>query len=450
MARTLLTLPVVFLLLIAGRARAAETIAWLPTLDAALAKAKADHCPVFIAVNMDGERANDEMIRVHYKDPTIVELASHAACLFVSTSEHGSGDKPCPRCGTVTCADHRAAEKAVRGKYLKAGVGPVIAPDHVFLDADGNVLLSVPYSVTVGELEWCLTTALKAVQPSFSHAASAGARPPKRLVQGGVGEPVDAGAGPPPTKKEVDEILERLYKEKKPWQAIDDIQRLLRSSEKKAIEYVENLTSSKFFAGKDSRITDFLHSIGRLSPPDYHRLIEPYLEDERPDVRAEAAVALEQLAEPKALPALQKQFKKEKDPAVAKEMIRAIASCGHDNAGAQKLVVEQIGKAKEPLVRVCALVGLAEIDDVAKILEQAKAGLASDVPGLRAAGGYAIAVRRIPEWRPHLDAAIAAENDPAVRKALASCARVAEGKSASELDALLAEFAEQKIPRDRL
>src|SRR6185436_149263 len=119
----------------------------------------------------------------HYKDPVITKLTTNTLNLFCSRFDHGSGDQPCKRCGTVPCSAHMAIEKAVRAKILKpADGGDVVSPQHVFLDPDGKVILSVQYEITKGELEWCFYTALKKVDPAFNWTLSASARAPRRLV----------------------------------------------------------------------------------------------------------------------------------------------------------------------------------------------------------------------------------------------------------------------------
>ena len=49
---------------------AAPAIAWRPSLDAALAEAGERKVPVFVAINMDGERANGEVHGLHLRDAT--------------------------------------------------------------------------------------------------------------------------------------------------------------------------------------------------------------------------------------------------------------------------------------------------------------------------------------------------------------------------------------------
>ena len=58
---------------------AADPIPWRKTFDEAVEEAKRDGKPIFVAINMDGERANDEAVNVLYRDATIKKLAANTA-----------------------------------------------------------------------------------------------------------------------------------------------------------------------------------------------------------------------------------------------------------------------------------------------------------------------------------------------------------------------------------
>jgi hypothetical protein len=118
-------------------------IPWEPTYEGALSRAAAEGLVTFVAVNMDGERANDRMAEEVYGDKRIRELAAVTVDLVASSFTHGKGDGACPRFGTVTCEQHRRVDVEVRGKVLKPDKqGFVVAPQHVWLDPKGQVLLS--------------------------------------------------------------------------------------------------------------------------------------------------------------------------------------------------------------------------------------------------------------------------------------------------------------------
>ena len=67
-------------------------ISWQTDFDKAMALAKAEKKVVFIAINMEGERANEEAVRVHYKDSRILSLSKSTINLF-ATADRGEKGK---------------------------------------------------------------------------------------------------------------------------------------------------------------------------------------------------------------------------------------------------------------------------------------------------------------------------------------------------------------------
>lgn len=175
----------------------------------------------------------------------------------------------------------------------------------------------------------------------------------------------------------------------------------------------------------------------------------PLLSDNDIALRREVSVALEQLAEPKALAALTKQFRAEEETDVRKELIRAIASCGRDSSKAQKLVTQNASKAKDELLRINAMIAAASLEDRQLVVDLARSGLLAGVGGVRAAAGYVIGIRRELELRPQLEAAIETESDSEVRAALERALAVLDGGEAAQLDPILRDFARSDILRDR-
>jgi len=144
----------------------ARDIEWQTSLEACLARAPAESKVVFLAVNMDGEPANERMAEGVYRDKTIVRLSERTLNAVASASPHPDWERPCPRFRGIACADHRLVDMQARERILEAdGAGRVVAPQHVFLAPDGSVIFSVPYEITALELEWCLAKAILTVDP---------------------------------------------------------------------------------------------------------------------------------------------------------------------------------------------------------------------------------------------------------------------------------------------
>ena len=108
----------------------AAGIDWTATFEGALERAAAEERVVFIAVNMDGERANERMVDKVYGDRDIQRLASETVNLIASADRHRKSGK-CPRFGCADCDEHRFVDIAVREQVLKpSATGAVIAPQH--------------------------------------------------------------------------------------------------------------------------------------------------------------------------------------------------------------------------------------------------------------------------------------------------------------------------------
>lgn len=445
----------------------AADIAWHASVDEAFAAALERKAPVFVAINMDGERANDEAVETLYREKTIVDLAGLTAPLFASRFDHDGGDRSCRRApGSTTCDAHRAIEKEIRKRYLMDQGDQVIAPQHLWLAPDGTVLLSVPYRVSEGELEWCFVEALKRLDPSFSRALSPSARAPKRLLVGGVRQGAEDGAGPVLSKKEVLALIEELKKipPRELMDRVDDIVNVLRSDEKAAIDYVDGLLSAGGGgAGRGGRgpgaglagllvqrKVRLLQSIGRLSPPAYHEIVEPLLGDDAPELRANAAVTLELLAAPKSLGALTKAWKKEEDPTVRRELARAIGSCGRDGKGESTLRKAWDSRREDVQVRASAVVGVGHLEDRDAVLEVARSALFAADPEVRVAAACVVGVRREEGLRAVLEEVRGSEADEGVKKAFDAALEALKGGDAGPLETFLREATGSDLPRDRI
>ncbi|MBM4064005.1 MAG: hypothetical protein FJ265_23335, partial [Planctomycetes bacterium] len=276
-------------------------IRWTPSFDEALAAAKADKKVVMVAFNLAGERANDELVADHYKDPVLARLSAHTVNVFCSISAES-------RVPGVTPAQQQAAERQARLQVLEIGPGEdVIAPQHVFLGPDGAVLSSVAWRITKGELEWAWVDAIRKVDPKFEWQLSEAARAPARLGFGAV----ERGQNQvPPTKEQVADALKELKKARGAMlRNLELVGTLMRSDEPEAMAYVQNTMNG---ARQWGSLKLGLDTIGMVSPKVYHTMVAGYLGDREEDIRIASAAALEHLAEPKAVPALLKQYKAEK------------------------------------------------------------------------------------------------------------------------------------------
>lgn len=341
-----------------------EGIVWERDWDAAFSRAAAEGKVVFLAVNMDGEKANDVLATKTYHDELLLPLAARTVNLAASRFEHGG--KTCSRFEGLSCPDHQKSDVAARGKYLKAGLdGQVIAPQHLWVDGAGKVLLSVSYSVTAQELAWCFVTAIQRVDPKSDVKMPSSARAPRRLVIDGVagGETVR-----PLTEEELEKVLDALQKGGFGGNRAELVTSLLATDHPDAVEAVAKELAGfglRNGRGRGGQVEGFLeqmealrralvHRIGVVSPASFWEAIAESIEDEDPRMRTEVAAALEQLGAPEALKIARKAFVAEKDQRAKQDFLRAVGACGREDSGARKIILQHV-KDKDAGIRRNAL-----------------------------------------------------------------------------------------------
>ncbi len=452
------------LVLILPAARA-DSIAWESSFDAALEKAKAENKPIFIAINMDGEPVCEELVKRHYRDARIATLSGSTINLFASRFTHTGGAKACARAGNIPCRDHQQVEMDVRRDILKIAPGePANAPNHIWLGPDGSVLLSVPFMITTGQLEWCMVEAIRKIDPSFAWTLRASARAPNRLIYGDPREKSEDGGGggngrgqgraapaQPYGKKELAEVLDAIKKGSGRGDRGNTVRQyfpsLIVTDDKKAIDHVKSWISSRWASGRQAE--RLLHEIGRTSPTSFWEVAAAALSNPDSGMRNEAIVALEQLAEPKSLKALLKQKSCEKEDAAAANLIRAIASVGRGKKSAESLVLKTAAKDKKNFMRINAIIGLVYVEDREKVNALLAKSLAHDNPGIRAAAAYTIAIRREHDLGDALALAIEGEKDLTCKTYLEAAAAALRGGGLRLIQGVLREYALDDIVRDR-
>jgi hypothetical protein len=326
---------------------------WQAEYAAAFELAKEKDTIVFLAVNMDGERANDNAAKKLYKDKVITELAAGTVNLVASKFVH-SKSGACPRLGAITCEQHQKVDIRARSAIFNPeGDAEVIAPHHVFLDKEGKVLLSVPYEVRAQELAWCFTTALRLAYPEGEFPFSKGARAPKRLVMGDVTKGAGADTIRPLTEDELEQTLKALNATIDFGERARLVYSLIATDHPDAIEAVQReLITATVGGGRGGRgalaglgggldrLNEakriLIHRMGIYSPSSYWVALVPQLTVDDEGVRLESAVALEQMAVPDSLKELKKTFKKEESDAVRRAMVRAMGTAGASDSSTRK------------------------------------------------------------------------------------------------------------------
>ncbi len=457
-------------------------IRWSPSFEDALETAASEEKVIFIAVNMDGERANDQMVEKVYKDRDIKGLAAETVNLIASADRHRKSGK-CPRFGCESCEQHRFVDIAVREEVLKpSATGAVIAPQHVFCAPDGSVILSVPYGISVSELEWCFHEAAAiqgGIEPSDrSHPG----RRPRRLIVGDVSQ-IGGGTGPL-TRDDALELIATLKKGGNGGEQREMIRRLATSDEVEAREYVLSVLRAGGGGGgrgggrggrggggsgrggnSDRERGQLLRWIGEQSPASYWEVCIEFADSGADEVKQEAIVALEQLGAEDSLSVLMKALRRSgSEPDRQKNVLRAIGSVARDDRKARTALLKASVDRKQPLIRANALVALGWLDADEDVTERLMAAALPSVHGglakveaeevteeERLGAIVAMGISRQPEWKPLLEKLAAAEDEePGLKEAAEASLGVLAGEPYARLRSYLETAGSDEIPRERL
>jgi uncharacterized membrane protein YgcG len=458
----------------------AAQIPWTPSLEKALEQSKAESKVLFLAINMDGEAANERVAKKVYADKAVIEQAARTLNVIASASEHAGTGKPCTRFDGVTCMDHRRSDTVARQQFLKAdSQGFVVAPQHVFLGPDGKVILSVPYEIVASELVWCFATAQAKAFPDAKHPMPEGARMPRRVIMGGVYDPGSSEAGAaPPTKAEVQEIIKELRKGVSAQDRMAKLLRLILSDDPDAVEYIEQELKSSGAAqgggrgggggggrggggagggggGRGSgdgaeRHARILQAIGAFGPLVYTPLTQPFLTNSDPNLRSAAAVALEQLGSPEALKDLQAALTEEKDPDVKKRLVRALGSCGASEGRIQTLLQRQLKSEKNPSNRAAVIVALGYAQENPANDSFLEGLLAGAAPLDAQAAAAAAALARNERWKPVLEKLIADTQDATQKAAFEKALEIVQSGKLAALAPVIEKLTGDDLPRERI
>ena len=440
--------------LLSAPAPNAGQIEWSQDYAAALERAAAESLPVFVAVNMDGERGNDRMVENVYPAKEIEGLSEHTVNLIASTFHHTGGGKTCKRFGAITCPEHIAVEREVRAKHLAPDArGNVIAPQHVFLAPDGSVILSVPYEITTEELEWCFATAIRHVDPDAKLSVSSSARAPKRLVMAGV---AGTGLSAVMTREEALELIDQIKRnELKGGERNQAFNRILTVDEPEAIKFVTaELRSIKIPKGGGAgRLPNILRTMGATSPASYAELVEEYLGHQLEEVRNEAAVALEQIGHPDSVKKLKSALSKEDSRKVEKNLLRAIGTTGTDSSWARKTLLRSAEKEKDDLLRLNAIVALGTLsphENIDEFLFALVDGAEEAEEQDRIAAVCALVLTRDARWIEKLEGVAGVTSNKGVSDACRVGATVLRSGTLEGMAAALRAVARDEIPRTRI
>lgn len=426
----------------------AGDIDWTETYGGAVARSEAEGKVLFVAVHMPGERANERMAKSVYPDKTIKKLAEQTVNVVAMSMDAYEDRGTRLDLDGLTVDQLRKLDIDIRREVLKPdALGFVVAPQHVFLAPDGTVLLSVPYEVTVHELEWCFVHALAKVDPEHAPKASSAARPPKRLIQAGVIEGSDEQIGAAPaTLEEVRELIKEINKSREG--RFEKMMRMLTADEEEAREFITKHLRGGGKRGDENKAGMILN-IQRRSPASWWEVVTEFAEHQSEDVREEVAACLEVLASPDAARDLKKIVSKEQDPRLLGMWLRAQASSAGDESSVQKAIVKQALKGRETITRANAALALGYLAPVDASYETLVELLSGEHPeSVKLAAICATAINKDERHRERLTL-LAAEEGPL--KTVAEAALITlEGGDLTPLGPHVKQACGDKVNRERL
>jgi HEAT repeat protein len=340
--------------------------AWAASIEAGLADAKAKGQALMVALNMDKERGNQQMVDEVYTSAEFHEAAKHCVVAVASLYQHSgkrAGAAPvCPRFGTVTCAQHQAIEKIVRHDWL--GRGPkddVESPRHIFVSPEGKILFQRVWTVDAPTLAALMKRASELCTP-------------ERLAKWDTLDGrIERAADPIAAVREA--ALAELVAANDP--AIDE----------RLVKLAKAPTTAPGVAG-----AVYAAFVGAATP-ERRKIGESGLADSRPDARLQVAHALEKIAPEESIPPLLAQAAKEKDDRARGEMYRALGLLGvtpTKDARVEKLLLKAISTSGDG-ARAHAAVAIAPwASDAAVKTELRKIIIQGDSQNLRSSAIWAL------------------------------------------------------------
>jgi hypothetical protein len=380
----------------------AAGIRWERDFDQALARAQAEKKPLFVAFLMDDEPANDQTIKEHYTDAQIVELTGRFVCLVCCIGEH-PGDDGCKKFPGVTCAQHQAIEKKARTRWLVGDT--VCAPQHVFCDSKGDVVLRRIYLISKETLAKSLVLALTRTGSDVSGLS------PQTLAL------ADAD------RVQVDKWLKDL----------DGPNLELKETALRGLAYADDVRALPAVlqrCGRDQDDTVRVAAIDALARKGNYQAVGTLvkmLDEPKAPILVRIASTLDTIEMPEAGPALLAASKKERRDRVLGVLLRATANVQRASPDVRELCLKTLKNASTQL-KAHTIVALGRLEPNPKITQVLTPFLDSRNQNLRGLAAWALGNQRTPEARKALDALHQDEKTPEVRQLLDAATKRCRGE----------------------
>lgn len=352
------------LLLAAPAAQAQGKLNWTPDAKKAVVDAAEQKRVLFLSIGFVGEERSEAIRKSAFSNKAVIAQAAETINIPAWTWALGE-EKKLPEFGEAEPFDHSANLAKATSEWLAPNSLDTIAvPQHVWFNADGEILVSCPWEISAEEMSWCFDEALRRGGIESRPAMAKGAHPPRRLLLGLVHEiSGDDDLGRGLSSKEIQPIMEEL---KKGWVSMrntEDLIRIMFSKDEDGVEFIDQqLGLWDFGGGAMSGIIDGTYGlVGMISPVEYLELLESKTEAPRDSLRATVAVAYEQMGRSEGLSAVKKALKKEKSDFVRAEWVRALGACARGDKSTAKALIKLAEKDKDPRVQLNAVIALGHV-----------------------------------------------------------------------------------------
>jgi HEAT repeats len=454
MAPRLLTLLCGFALLCAAPAAHAQgKLSWTPDAKKAVVDAAEQKRVLFLSIGFVGEERSEAIRKSAFSNKAVIAQAAETINIPAWTWALGE-EKKLPAFGEAEPFDHSANLAQATSEWLTPNSLDTIAvPQHVWMTADGEILVSCPWEISAEEMSWCFDEALRRAGMESRPAMDAGAHPPRRLLLGLVHEiSDDDDLGRGLSSKELKPIMEEMRKGFVSGRNTEDLIRIMFSKDKDGVEFMEQqLGVWDFGSGAMAAITDGSYGlVGMISPVEYLDLLKTKTEAPRDSLRATVAVAYEQMGRPEGLSAVKKALKKEKSDFVRAEWVRALGACARGNKSTAKALIKIAEKDKDPRVQLNAVIALGHVLPQAEALEFLLELAKKPGSEIRQAAVLALALGREYSARADLVKLRNASPSEALLTAVDKAVAVLDGANLFELEDAIRAIDGSELARPRL
>ncbi|MCH2100308.1 MAG: HEAT repeat domain-containing protein [Planctomycetes bacterium] len=351
-------------LLLACPLLAQNKLRWVPDADVAFEAATEEGSVIFVSIGFVGEARSEEIRKRVFADKAVIAQAARTINVPAWTWAIGD-ERRLPDFGKAEALDHSANLARATSEWISVNaLGTFAAPQHLWLNGAGEVLLSVPWELDADEMSWCFDEALRLAAVEDRPAPTKKSHPPRRLLFGAVTSVLDDDdLGRGLTDDELEPTMKRLKRGYVTARNRDDIGRIMFTANEDGAEFLGQQIDIWALGGSStSGIIDFVYGlIGLVAPVEFLELLESKVGSPRASLRAIIAVGYEQIGHPDGLKAVKKALKSEKDEVVRPEWVRALGACASRDKSVAKQLIKFAERDDNSLVQLNAVLALGHV-----------------------------------------------------------------------------------------